>query len=339
MRLVRVPNAMVAGLIERLDREDVVQVGFMEPTELLPVELGRRFGFRGAMYAVLRRGDQLFGVHSAEYRNERDKFSPHDQRILGGIAWLASLALDHVRVLDELEHANRLKSDFVATMSHELRTPLNVIMGYSDLLIEGEFGSLTAEQADILRRVDRSAGELLELINATLDVSRLDAGKLSLNGQEVRLEELLPEIDAEMRELQEKKPQVAFAWSAAPRLEALYTDRTKLKVIIKNLVANAAKFTEQGTVSVTASPRDGGVEVAVADTGIGIPAPAREIIFEAFRQGDSSITRRYGGVGLGLYIARRLIDLLGGRIDVESAEGEGSTFRVWLPVNAAGDEG
>jgi signal transduction histidine kinase/CheY-like chemotaxis protein len=338
LRVLKVPNAIMADLVDRLEEDDVVQVAFTERTDLMPNDIGLAYGFRGAMYAVLHRGRQRFGIHAAEYRGSREKFSPHDERILGGIASLASLALDHLRVLDELERANRLKSDFVATMSHELRTPLNVIMGYSDLLVEGEFGTLTPEQSDIVRRVDRSAGELLELINATLDVSRIDAGKLTLSSQDVRLQELLPELDVETRELQAKKPEVTFSWSASPQLQPLFTDRTKLKVVIKNLVANAVKFTDRGHVSICAMPSDGGVELTVADTGIGIAPQARAIIFEPFRQADSSTSRRYGGVGLGLYIARRLLDLLGGRIEVESEVDRGSTFRVWLPAGTAGGE-
>jgi len=330
IRVIKLPNALASDLVARLRDEDVVQAVFSEPGTFLPKAM--RSGFAGGMYAALRRGEQLIGIQTAEYREPRERFSPQDERILGGIAWLASVALDHARLLDELERANRLKSDFVATMSHELRTPLNVIMGYGDLLIEGEFGPLSAEQHDIVRRVDRSAGELLELINATLDVSRLDAGRLTLNGQEVRLQELLPEINVETRELQERKPTVSFEWEIAPDLKPLYTDRTKLKVILKNLIANAAKFTERGSVTVRARGLHDGVELSVADTGIGIAPQARAIIFEPFRQVDSSITRRYGGVGLGLYIARRLVDLLGGRIDLESELERGSIFRVWLPA-------
>jgi signal transduction histidine kinase/CheY-like chemotaxis protein len=332
VRVVKLPHQLVAGVVSRLSEEDVVQVTLNEPNSPLPRAIGDRSGYQGGMYAALRRGDQLIGVQTAEYRGTRERFSPQDERILGGIAWLASLALDHARVLEELERANRLKSDFVATMSHELRTPLNVIMGYSDLLLEGEFGVLTGEQNDIVRRVDRSAGELLELINATLDVSRLDAGRLTLNGQDVRLQDLLVEIDAETRELQERKPGLTFQWQVPAELAPLYTDRTKLKVVLKNLIANAAKFTEQGSVTVSAQRLQDGVEVAVRDTGIGIAPREKAIIFEPFRQVDSSIARRFGGVGLGLYIARRLVDLLGGRIDVDSEVGHGSTFRVWLPA-------
>jgi len=129
----------------------------------------RQYGFGQGMYVALRHGDELIGVHTAARRTPT-RFTPQQERIFRGIGQLASLALEHARVVEELERANRLKYDFVATMSHELRTPLNVIMGYSDLLLEGEFGELAQEPVEILRRIDNSARQLLELINATLDV-------------------------------------------------------------------------------------------------------------------------------------------------------------------------
>jgi len=234
--------------------------------------------------------------------------------------------------VDQLGRASRLKSDFLATMSHELRTPLNVIIGYNDLLIEGAFGELAPETVDPLRRMGQSARELLELITTTLDLSRLEAGRLPVEPREFALAELLQEIDRETRELQ-AKPGVRFHWNIGSESTRLHTDPVKLKVVLKNLVANAAKFTERGSVTVEARPQDGGVEIAVADTGIGIAPDAQAVIFEPFRQADSSRTRRYGGVGLGLYIVRRLLEMLGGQVSVDSATGRGSTFRVWLPHN------
>jgi len=131
---------------------------------------------------------------------------------------------------------------------------------------------------------------------------------------------------------------VAFVWNPSPRLKPIRTDRTKLKVIIKNLLANAIKFTDAGTVTISAVARSGGVELTVSDTGVGIAPHALDVIFEPFRQLDSSVTRRYSGVGLGLYIVRRLVDMLGGTIDVESTVGVGSTFRVRLRAGRAASE-
>ena len=329
LRVLKIPHAVVANLVARLARDELVQFSAADPEGFLPDGLLRQYGIAHGMYVALRRGDEIIGAHTAGRRTSTP-FTLSQERIFRGIAQLASVALEHARVVEELERANRLKYDFVATMSHELRTPLNVIMGYGDLLVEGEFGPLAGEQTEILRRIDTSARQLLELINATLDLSRLDAGKLVLQRTEVSVADVLDTLDAETHELQQK-PGVSVTWHVAPRLPSLYTDPLKLKVVLKNLVANAVKFTDHGDVGIRAARRAGGVEIAVSDTGIGIPPDVQAIIFEPFRQAESSMTRRYGGVGLGLYIARRLTDLLGGTITVESAVGHGSTFRVRLP--------
>ncbi|HVO24210.1 MAG TPA: ATP-binding protein [Candidatus Margulisiibacteriota bacterium] len=329
LRVLKVPHAVVTNLIALLQRDELAQLSVTASEELLPDSLLRRYGLNHGMYVALRRSDELIGVHTAG-RRTLTRFTPQQERIFRGIAQLASLALEHTRVVEELERANRLKYDFVATMSHELRTPLNVIMGYGDLLLEGEFGSLNAEQREILQRVDTSARQLLELINATLDLSRLEGGKLAFQRAAVSMEEVIGAVDADTRELQEK-PDVSVTWYVAPRLPHVYTDPLKLKVVLKNLVANALKFTERGSVAIRAVRRADGVEIAVSDTGIGMTPDTQAIIFEPFRQAEPSMTRRFGGVGLGLYIARRLVDLLGGTISVESDVGHGSTFRVRLP--------
>ncbi|MBI3301574.1 MAG: HAMP domain-containing histidine kinase [Deltaproteobacteria bacterium] len=235
-------------------------------------------------------------------------------------------------MFEQAESANRLKSDFLSTVSHELRTPLHIIMGYNDLLPDEGFGSLTEEQTDILRRVERSARALSELINATLDIGRLETGRLPVEIKQVDLAALIEQIQDETQNLQEEKAGLAFFWRVAPALPPLYTDPVKFKVVLKNLVGNAVKFTEVGSVTVDVSTRDGGVEVSVADTGIGLAPEALPIIFEPFRQVENPLTRSHGGVGLGLYIVRRILEVLGGTITVESTLGQGSTFRVWLPI-------
>jgi signal transduction histidine kinase/CheY-like chemotaxis protein len=330
IRVLKIPGVVVPELIARLERDDVVALPMNDGQTLLPTGLSRQYEVTSGMYAALRRGGELIGIHTAGYRGQSTPFTTQQTRTMRGIAQLASLALEHARVLEELERANRLKYDFVATMSHELRTPLNVIMGYSDLLVEGGFGPLTADQGDIIRRVARSGRQLLELINATLDLGRLEAGRMAPQPREVRLAEFFRELDVETHEVQQK-PGVRFEWQLPLRLPVISTDPLKLKVVIKNLMGNAMKFTEVGSVCVSVSARERGVEIAVSDTGIGIAPEVQPIIFEPFRQADSSTTRRYGGVGLGLYIVRRLIDVLGGTISLETEVGRGSTFRVWLP--------
>lgn len=246
---------------------------------------------------------------------------------------LAALALEHAQLVEQLEGSTRVKSEFVATMSHELRTPLNSIMGYTDLLIEREFGPLTDDQVGILRRVEDSAHQLLTLINQTLDISRMEAGRLPLEISEVEIPLFMAELDADTWGLRNRS-NLAFIWQVAPQLPYLHTDPLKLKAILKNLIGNAIKFTPQGSITVAVDALDGGVAFCVSDTGVGIGGDVLPIIFEPFRQGDSSSTRRFGGVGLGLYIVRRLLDVLGGSVTVDSTVGQGSRFRVWLPVRA-----
>jgi signal transduction histidine kinase len=238
---------------------------------------------------------------------------------------------DDLRTAKEAaEGASRAKSDFLATMSHELRTPLNAIIGYNDLLLEAEFGPLTAPQLEILQRVQHNASELLDLVNAVLDLNRLEAGQMRIELQPGQVADVVREIEEETRLLHERSA-LTFVCTVEHNLPVLRTDRRKLKLVLRNLISNATRFTPQGQVTVVASGRTGGVEISVSDTGIGIPRAAFDAIFEPFRQLDSSSTRRYSGAGLGLHIVKRLLALLGGTISVDSEVGQGSTFRVWVP--------
>lgn len=288
-------------------------------------------GIETAIYIGLWRGDELVGVQTVGFRNRATPISSVQIEIARGIGQLGSLALEQTRLITQLEAANRVKSDFVATMSHELRTPLNVILGYNDLLLEETFGSITDEQADTLRRIHKNARDLLEMINATLDLSRIESREVSFDWRDIHIPDLVRTIDAETRAVGVKSS-VRLRWNIEGDLPRLRTDPLKLQVILKNLINNALKFTDKGTVAVAIASDSKGIIFTVTDTGIGISAEARRFIFEPFHQGDPSIGTRFGGTGLGLHIVTRLLDLLEGTIRVDSTPGCGSTFRVWIPV-------
>jgi signal transduction histidine kinase len=235
----------------------------------------------------------------------------------------------------ELEKANRLKSEFLASMSHELRTPINALIGYAALLLDGVLGEITPTQRDALTRARAAAEHLLALINDILDLAKIEAGKMPVHVQEVSLAAVTREVVQQMEPLIHKKG-LRFNSATSDDCPAILSDRTKIKQILLNLVSNAVKFTNEGTVTVAIEcASGGGVHIKVADTGIGIRREDLDQIWEDFRQVDMSRTREHGGTGLGLSITRKLLDRLGGRVTVESEYGKGTTFTVWLPDRVA----
>ena len=332
LRVLQMPPDVFDEILDQLKSDQVVQVVLNQRPSSRADNLSSQYGVSVSLYAALRRGNEIAGVHVAGYRGRVHPFGDAQIRIAAGIAQQTSMALENARLVSELERASRLKSDFVATMSHELRTPLNVILGYSELLLDGTFGRLPDDQCDVIRRLDDHACQLLALINTMLDLGRLDAGRMPVESCVVDLDALIQEVDAETRSLRDR-PNLEFHWRLPEEMPSIHTDPLKLKVVLKNLIGNAVKFTPHGNVMVAVEPCDDGILFSVSDSGIGISAEALPVIFEAFRQGDSSPTRRYDGAGLGLYIVSRLLEVMGGRIEVDSCEGHGSTFRVWIPPN------
>jgi signal transduction histidine kinase len=323
------PRPSLPPVLERLAGDEVILVdGTDGDDSVLPELLRAGFGATYSLVAGLRHGSDVFGIVAVCYEDDVHRVPDTRVRILHGVGRMASLALENARLADELARANRVKSEFVATMSHELRTPLNVIIGFTDLLLEDEFGRLSEEQADVLRRVDRSAHELLDLINATLDLSRLEAGQLPIDVGDVSISTLLQDLRRETTPLRAGKPDLRLDWLIAPDLPTIRSDALKVRVVLKNLLINALKFTERGRIVVRARASPGGVEVSITDTGIGIPSESMQVIFEPFRSGAATTST---GIGLGLYIVRRLLAELGGTIEVQSEPGSGSTFRVCLP--------
>jgi PAS domain S-box len=231
----------------------------------------------------------------------------------------------------EVERANKLKSEFLASMSHELRTPINALIGYSALLLDGVLGDVNPRQSDALTRGRAAAEHLLALINDILDLAKIEAGKMPLHLDEISLREVILEVTQQMEPMVRKK-ELDFTIHVDEDCPTIYTDRTKVKQVLLNLLSNAVKFTTRGSVSVAARCTPAGVRVDVIDTGIGIRATDLQAIWEDFRQVDQSRTREFGGTGLGLSITRKLLERLGGSVSVQSTYGEGSTFSVYLPL-------
>ena len=252
-----------------------------------------------------------------------------------------TLLLERIRAaLDTDRQAREMmrEVDFVTSMSHEVRTPLQTILGYQELLLKGAYGPLTREQMEILQRMKKGSESLFALVKATLELSRLQAKTIPLELTEVRVETFIDEIAAETAVLH-RKPDVALVWRVAADLPPLRTDPQKLRMVFNNLILNAIKFTERGSITITVQCDAGGVEFSVSDTGPGVAPEFREIIFEPFRRVENASARGVEGVGWGLYLVRRLVQRFGGRISLDSEVGRGSCFRVWMPLDVEGVHG
>jgi signal transduction histidine kinase len=277
------------------------------------------------------------GLLSAYFKQPRE-ISETEARALRTIARLVSVAKENADLVSELrdnnlqlERANRLKSEFLASVSHELRTPMNAIIGYTKLMLDGLDGDLTEQQMADLQRVAQAADNLLSLINGLLDLAKIEAGKMELNSEEVDVRLVVEEVIELIRPQADTKG-LALEMDVSRALPTAFADRARVRQVLVNLAANAVKFTERGSVTIAVAAADGWLTLAVSDTGVGISPEAQVYIFDEFRQADSSTTRRYGGTGLGLAISKRLVALHGGRIWVESVAGSGSTFSFTLPV-------
>jgi signal transduction histidine kinase len=239
----------------------------------------------------------------------------------------------------QLRRANQVKSEFLSTMSHELRTPINIIVGYSDLLAEGAMGTLSGEQRDVINHLARAGRHLSSLVESTLNVSRLEAGRMGVEIKRFVLNELTDELRAGMRLLCAAQRNVVVHWDVPAARTVIESDQLKIKEILLNLVGNALKVTDHGEIRViVAVDADRSVRLAVRDTGVGIPAERLGSIFESFEQVHRSRAATSAGVGLGLYIVKKLVDLLGGTIEVDSVVGRGTEFRVCLPVRVVAVE-
>jgi signal transduction histidine kinase len=315
--------------IRRIVSRDIVNLPGDDPGNAVN-DLLATHGVHQVLYVTLRHGDDVVGL-LAFIRKEDRAFGSGERLIAHGLADQTALALRTARLVDDLRHANQLKSEFVSTMSHELRTPINVILGYADMLEDPGFDA--SERGELLARTRMAGRELLDLVENTLAIGRFESGH-----DELALETVsLPALWKRLGECSERIPRrnaVALVWERGVPDLSLVTDPRKVEIVIRNLIGNAFKFTERGTVRATLALEDGGdtVAIEVADTGIGIGPEDQRNIFEMFRQADASDTRRYGGTGLGLYIVRRFVEQLGGSTSLESTLGRGSRFTVRFPT-------
>ena len=253
----------------------------------------------------------------------------------------AVIAIENVRLFDEiqdksrqLEVASQHKSQFLANMSHELRTPLNAILGYTELMADGIYGELPEKTMGVLKRLESNGRHLLGLINDVLDLSKIEAGQLVLDLSDYSLEDIAQTVRSTLEPLAADK-KLAFKVDVAPKLPAGHGDGRRLTQVVINLVGNAIKFTDAGEVVIKATATDGSFHLSVRDTGPGISAADQAKLFQEFQQADNAITRKKGGTGLGLAISKRIVEMHGGKIWVESQVGQGSTFAFTVPVRVA----
>lgn len=304
-------------------------------------------GFRSHLFLPAHWAGKRLAVVSVHSRKER-LWSSDEIALFDTFAEFAAVALENARLYREagekatvlagvnvkLEEALQVKSKFLATVSHELRSPLVVISGYTSLIAEQAFGALPHGMGDAVDKINKQAKVLLTAITYLLEISQMDAGTFTVRHEPFDLAELVDEVAADMPRLIGSKP-VAFQMQYSAGSYPMITDRERFKQVLGHLLDNAVKFTREGKIVLIGRPCDDGAEIVVEDTGIGIHPEHQTMIFEGFRQADQENNRSYEGMGLGLYLSRRLLELLGGNITVESRPGAGARFRVWLPCGAA----
>ncbi len=294
---------------------------------------------------ILREGAARFGSGVMDHRIEvrtgdelqalAEEFNQMADRLQESYAGLELKVEERTRDLSEameqLEIASKHKSQFLANMSHELRTPMNAILGYTELITDEIYGEVPEPIREVLERVQQSGQHLLGLINAVLDLAKIEAGQLTLSLANYALQEVVQTVFMSVESLAAEK-QLALNVDLPPDLPPGTGDAQRISQVLLNLIGNALKFTETGEVGIQVTATDDQFTVAVSDTGAGISEADQQTIFEEFQQADTSSTRKHGGTGLGLAIAKKIVEMHGGRIWVESSLGKGSTFWFTIPT-------
>ena len=293
-------------------------------------------GFRAVLAVPLIREEQVMGALTIA-RKQPGEFPQPVVDLMTTFASQSALAMQNARLFQQLEIASKHKSQFLANMSHELRTPLNAIIGYTELIVDRIYGEVPEKINDVLDRVQKSGRHLLGLINDVLDLSKIEAGQLTLSLSDYSFSDVIQAVVSAVGSLATEK-QLRLTVNVASDLPVGQGDERRITQVLLNLVGNAIKFTEKGEVSLRVNASDGAFLVAVADTGPGIKAEDQDKIFEEFQQSDTTIAKVKSDTGLGLAIAKRIVELHGGRIWVESVLGKGSTFFVSLPITATPKE-
>jgi len=299
-----------------------------------------RAGYRARMVAPLLRGEDIVGMLVVR-RCTPGEFARNTVDIIKTFAAQSALAIQNARLFHEIEdksrelqEASQHKSQFLANMSHELRTPLNAILGYTELLADGAYGDPSEKMLGVLKRLEANGKHLLGLINDVLDLSKIEAGQLVLDLSDYSVQDIAQTVRSTLEPLAADK-RLSFKVEVAPELPAGHGDGRRLTQVLINLVGNAIKFTDAGEVAIKAEANNGAFHVSVCDTGPGITAADQAKLFQEFQQADNAITKKKGGTGLGLAISKRIIEMHGGKIWVESQPGQGSTFTFTLPVVVA----
>jgi signal transduction histidine kinase/HAMP domain-containing protein len=325
---------------EAIEKRAPVQIADLRATTPYPVhESILEAGFKALLIVPLLGPESVVGALVVR-RREPGRFADSTVDLLKTFAAQSVLAIQNARLFSEIEEkgrqleiASRHKSQFLANMSHELRTPLNAILGYTELILDSIYGEPTEKMRGVLNRVESNGRHLLGLINDVLDLSKIEAGQLSLALADYSLSDVVQSVFTAVEPLANEK-RLALKVELPQGLPVGHGDERRIAQVLLNLVGTAIKFTDEGEVAIEASASNGSFEVAVRDTGPGVSEADQEKIFEEFQQADNSSTRKKGGTGLGLAISKRIIEMHGGRLSVRSALGQGSVFSFALPVVA-----